>query len=519
MPQIVTNSSTSLKSSVRLGKIDRGAIVCFALFALVGTLAIVRPLWVLACLGIAAGLGVCWLIVLGVRRSGLELWQILALIAVSGYLLLNYGFENLTIHLGGFPIIISYGLMYAALALAIFSHRGLIARGLQETPVKCVLILIVLAVFHLVMDVPRYGIWALRDSTMCLDGIFMFLGLAWAMKSKNVVFVTKWLLVVFILNLFYSFTQPWGEQLYAWSPVSGVFLKVPILGHFNGRGDILLAGALFCICVGSYVVKRPSWLMLVLAGLQFLGIAIAQTRRMYLAAVLVMLLLVVLGEAKKFAKLFVLVPFAIVVIYLVTTVGGIEITGRIGPVNLSFFKEHLRSLQTSEGTPGSAVEGRITSVDEALEHFYAHPVFGEGFGEPLLNEVDMNQDQGAVGRVPHNSSISYLARLGAIGFVVWIAFHLSLLNRFVHAFRQRHSADKRFYALALWFFLFYVLFMISSLVEGPFEFPSGAVPFFFLMGFALGLIRWHLSDKSTENRVVAQVSNAQKARLQVNFQE
>jgi O-antigen ligase len=240
---------------------------------------------------------------------------------------------------------------------------------------------------------------------------------------------------------------------------------------------------------------------------------------MYLAAVLVMLLLVVLGEAKKFAKLFVLVPFAIVVIYLVTTVGGVEITGRIGPVNLSFFKEHLRSLQTSDGTPGSAVEGRITSVDEALEHFYAHPVFGEGFGEPLLNEVDMNQDQGAVGRVPHNSSISYLARLGAIGFVVWIAFHLSLLNRFVYAFRQRHTADKRFYALALWFFLFYVLFMISSLVEGPFEFPSGAVPFFFLMGFALGLIRWHLSDKKSENAVVAAVSNAQTATLRVSFQE
>src|SRR5580700_10449235 len=156
MPDIVTNSSTSLKSSARLARIDRGAVVLFALFALVGTLAIIRPLWVLAGLGIAAGLGVCWLIVLGVRRSGLELWQILALIAVTGYLLLNYGFENLTIHVGGFPIIISYGLMYASLALAVSARQQLMARALKEPAMLCVLALVVLTLFHFVVDIPSY---------------------------------------------------------------------------------------------------------------------------------------------------------------------------------------------------------------------------------------------------------------------------------------------------------------------------------------------------------------------------
>jgi hypothetical protein len=33
-------------------------------------------------------------------------------------------------------------------------------------------------------------------------------------------------------------------------------------------------------------------------------------------------------------------------------------------------------------------------------------------------------------------------------------------------------------------------------VEGAFEFPSGAILFYFFMGFALGLIRWHLSDRN-----------------------
>jgi hypothetical protein len=59
------------------------------------------------------------------------------------------------------------------------------------------------------------------------------------------------------------------------------------------------------------------------------------------------------------------------------------------------------------------------------------------------------------------------------------------------------------HAFILWLFLFYVLFMISSLVEGAFEFPSGAISFYFFMGFALGLMRWQLSDKKSERPLTA----------------
>ena len=116
--------------------------------------------------------------------------------------------------------------------------------------------------------------------------------------------------------------------------------------------------------------------------------------------------------------------------------------------------------------------------------------------------------------MPHNSSLTYLARLGAVGIIFWIAFHFCLMKRFAYAFGDRHSADKRMYAFALWFFLFYVVFMIGSLVEGPFEYPSRAIPFYFLMGFALGLIRWHLSPKNKgERRLPAIEGSAEKAYL------
>ncbi len=150
--------------------------------------------------------------------------------------------------------------------------------------------------------------------------------------------------------------------------------------------------------------------MLFLAGAQFLGIAIAQTRRMYIGAVIVLIILVLLGETKKFAKLFVLFPASIIVILLATTVGGLEISGRVGKVNLEFFREHIRSIHDSEGTPGSAVESRFLMADEAFEHFRVHPVLGVGFGQPLLTDIDENN--GAVTRMPHNSSIKLLGKTG-----------------------------------------------------------------------------------------------------------
>jgi len=496
MPPLITDSSTTFDSGSRWKKISRRELALFALFILLGGLASVNPLYVLYLAAALAVLGVCWLVVAQVRRAHLELWQILALIGVSGHMLLNYGWDNLALHIGGLPIVLCYAVMFSSLALAVYGRRRWLASALKEPAVRCVLALLVLAAFHLAIEIPRFGVMAVRDATMCIDALFMLVGMAWATKKNALPFLAKWLTVLFALNLIYGATLPWSATLWSWSPESGVFLKVPLLGNYNGTGDLLLSGALFCIFLGSYVIKRPSWLILVLALAQFLGVGIAQVRRMYVGAVIVLFILILLGETKKFARVFVLLPAALVVLLLATTVGGLQITGRIGTVNFDFFKEHIRSIYTSEGTPGSSVESRWIMAQEAFQHFFEHPVTGVGFGEPLLSEMDMNMGEGnnAVTRHPHDSSLSYLARLGAIGFILWISFHVCVIKRFLYGLRQKRFLDDQLYSWVLWLFLYYVLFMITSLVEGPFEFPSGAIPFYFFIGFALGLIRWRVPE-------------------------
>jgi len=496
MPDVGASSSAGVRAASRAGRIDLRVVVAFSLLVVLGGVAALYPILWLGLLGAAATLGIGWWVFARFRREGLEMWQMTLLVAVSGYLLLNYGFENIAFHIGGVPIIVSYGLVYGSLVLALLANRQLLAQALREPAIFCAVALLGLTLVHLVLDLPAYGIWALRDSTMCFDAMVLIMGLAWAAKRDSIVFLGKWMLVMFVLNALYSFTMPWADKIWGWSPESGVFLQVPVFGNFNGVGDLLVAGAMFCLCFGGYLIKRPSWLMPLLAMVQLLGVAIAQVRRMYIGIVILLLILVFVGETKKFVKLLALVPAALTIVVLATSIGGLQITGRIGAVNLQFFEDHLRSLSGAEDTPGSDPESRLVMANQAMAHFYSHPLFGDGFGQALTNIVD--ESDGAITRMPHDSSITYLARLGALGMLFWIAFHICVLKQFVYAYRHRHSSDKRVYAFVLWLFLFYVICMIASFVEAQFEFPRTAVPFYFFIGFGLGLIRRHLSPKQSE---------------------
>ncbi len=490
---MLTNTVSSVKPRNGLKTGWRYA-VWLPVFVVAGILAVLYPYLTLACLAALAALGFGWAVVVFMRRAHLQLWQVLALLALTGYMLLNYGFENLTLHVGAFPIIISYGLMYSAFVLALLARPESMKKALKEPVMICAMGMILFACFHLLVDIPSYGLWAVRDASIFLDGIFLLLGFAWASEKNSPAVMAKWLMVVFVANILYSFTLPWHDKFWSWSPESGVFAQVPILGNYRGNADHLVSGALFCICIGGYVIKRGRWILPFLVMAQLLGIAIEQTRRMYVAILVVIVILVILRETKKYSQLLLMVSAGLTVLFLLIA-GGLKITGRIGPVDMDFFENHVRSISGAEDTPGSRVQGRLDWSEQALEHFYAHPVFGEGFGQPLLDAVD---ELGTVVRMPHDSSLTVLARTGVIGSALWLAFHFSLIARFVYALRQRRFCDKRIADYVLWLFLFYVLVMIDSFVEAPFEFPSMAVIFYFMMGFALSLIRRYFPDRHSQ---------------------
>lgn len=499
IPEAVANMRASLEPNTCRTRIHATDAIWLSVFLLFGSLLILHPFFALGFLAAVAALGSCWLACVYVRRAGLEAWQVLLLIALTGYMLLNYGFENLTVHVGGAPVIISYGLMYASLALAVFSCRHFMIGALKEPAMLCLLALLLQSFLHLLLDIPRYGIWAIRDASMCCDGIFLLLGLLWAIRRDSTIPLMNWLMALFVLNLIYSLSFPWGEQIQSSSPQSGVFQQVPVLGNYGSNVVYLLTGAIFCILLGRYVVRWPRWILLLLALVQLFGLAILQARSMYVGLVAILVILVLLGETRKAAKLLFMLFSALAVLLLLTMVAGLEIPGRVGPAKIAFLKQHVLSIAGAEDEPGKAgstLEGRVDWYDQAFQRIRRNPVLGEGFGQPLIN---FDNGKSAAVRQPHNASISVLARLGAIGFTIWVIFHLCLITRFLHAFRQRRYCDGHLSDLIVWLFLFYVVFMIGASVEATFEFPSGSVPFYFFTGLALGLIRWQVPQRNKLN--------------------
>ena len=475
-------------------KIDAGGLLLFSIFVVFGSLVILYPFVLLALLVIALLLTFGYLAIRQMHRLGLENWQVILLMSLSGYIVLNYGFENLTIHLGGLPLIISYGLMFASLGLALASRKYL--KVLREPVVYCLLCLILLTFLHLVVDVPAYGMWAVRDASMFLDGVFLFLGLCWALRPNSVIPLLRWLLVVFLLNMVYGLTFTWGETIKSLSPVSGVFLRVPILGFYHTTYIFLLMGALFFLFLAGYVVNWPRWIIFALALVQLGGLAIHQARSMYVGIVVTVMVLVVWGETRKSAKLLTVLGSGIIGLALLTGLGGVQLSGRVGPVNMDFFKEHIRSISGAEGTPGSPVQSRQDWTNEALEKLRPNPWFGVGFGLPLIDFVE--ESNGAATRQPHNSSVGILTRLGVTGFAIWVMFHLCLAKRVAYAFKHRRDGDRLMADLLLWLFILYVVFMLVMHVEPGLEFPSGSIPFYFFVGLFVGLIRWQLPATAEE---------------------
>jgi len=65
--------------------------------------------------------------------------------------------------------------------------------------------------------------------------------------------------------------------------------------------------------------------------------------------------------------------------------------------------------------------------------------------------------------------------------------------------RKRTREDAKAYQIVLWFFLLYTILMIVASVQPGFEFPTGSIPFYFCMGFALGFMRWGVLREIKEN--------------------
>jgi len=426
-------------------------------------------------------------------RAQMEWWQLLLLGALTPSIILNYGFDNFAVGAGGVKFPLSDVLVFIALLLVLqkFGQR-FIKEIVADPPALCLAGLLVMTFFHLLFNIPRWGFYSVRDSSMFFEAVLLILGVAWAQNSQSVEFLRRWLFYVLLINLFYSYTFNWAEKIQYLSPKFGVFHPVPLIGNYQQTALWSVAAAIYFIWIGPHVVRWPRWTLILLAAAQLGALGVLQVRAMYMGIGVIFVILLLFGETKKsviFATTIGWGAGALVALLLIVSALGIQIQGRMGPVTFGFIGEQIQTVLNigNATTRMSHEEDRADWYGQVWQRITSSPVnlaVGEGFGQALINFVN---EEGIPVREPHNSSLTVLARLGFVGLSLWVLFLGMVVMRYIRFLRKRSAPDET-RATVLWLFLCFVLYLMTFSVQPTLEFSHGSMPFYFLIGLGFGIM-------------------------------
>jgi hypothetical protein len=487
-------------------RVGRATALAWVLGVVAGAVVIAGALY-LPALVVALG-SVAALIVFALSLRGLRHWQVLTTLALAAYIVLDYGFANLA--LPGLALPVGYALLLLALWLAVMDHRheirSLLPAAAREPAVWCAGGLLFLVVAHLVVDMPRFGLYAIRDASFILEAAFALLGFLWARRVDGVASLTGVLAGTFLVNLALGLGFPsLAPALQEMSPVVGVFRDVPLLGAYSGIGLMMLAGAVFFCLLEPRRVRWPRWVTLALVITQLGWLVVVQARAVYLGAILVLVILAVLGHVRRAGRLVVGLVLGVSLVLGVVGFSGSAVSGRVGPVRADFILRHATEftamlfrhdladyarLVGSEDLDASrsSTALRLVWARQAIERWRASAstiIIGEGFGRPL---TDFVVPGGAVTRQPHNTHLTVLARLGLTGVLLWV-FLIGRVGLLLwQAYRRRASGeDAEGRNLSAWLIVWFGLGLFYTCFQPWLEFSYGGVPFYILTGLAVGL--------------------------------
>jgi len=449
-----------------------------------------------------------------------RLKSILTFVILFGFLGINYGFANWSLYVSKWSIPIGHLLSFAALAAAfslLKEKQKTTLEFLKEPVIIAWLVLSGISLIHLVHDLPAYGSYAARDASFVAEGAFLFLGFLWAQGDEGKTLFLRGLGLVFLLTFLYSLTLLWEGWLTSISPKSGIFQPVPIFGNYGAIYFGLQTGALFYILLAPRTMKWPTAFLWALAILQIGWMFYFQARSTYVTSLVLILLALVLAGPRQALRISALHVAGFVALIALSSlfynIRSINLMGRNGEVNPTFYAQHLETINPDNNLPSvSPVNWRLEIWREAIRHWLATPVtilVGEGFGRPLTDYVmlggytgpavpanTLSPGQFSVAlRQPHDIHLTVLARLGIIGFLLWAFINIRIIYLFIHSLRKDPKEPFE-HALKLWLFLFYVTGMILASVQPWLEFSYGAIPFYIVLGFSLGILSPHQTEYS-----------------------
>ena len=464
--------------------------------------------WVLAASLAGSGsygtLGAMVVVALGLAYAcaarRLPLWQGIVLLTVCCYILLNRGFGYVGVMLGTAPLLM--GELTTAAALTLLPHRRVLAKIRREGVFVLMILWMAYGTLIVMASAPSLSVNILKDASLILYAIYFYFGYAVFITARSYRSVLGMLYLTFFLHFAYLFGFPQDVLIQNESPK--VLYELGLFGHYN-QGDVhLVGGALFFVLVARFLAPRASRRLVLVGACYFGTLMFVQSRAGLLTSAVCLALLIAFGYRRQLSKLMLGLVGAVFLVVALSSV-GIVLEGWKGPVTLDFLGHMVETIfgggggQYEEAGLLGSRESRLSMWMTAAAPSFQSPtalVFGRGFHELL---IDIELTTGWIKRSPHNSFVTIFARLGLIGLILFVVFHVLFVRYVARALRfvseQRLGFPK---ALLTWMGLYYVSFNIGAFFGVVYDTPYMAAPAYFIMGCAYGLSTVVLSGRSRE---------------------
>ncbi len=412
------------------------------------------------------------------------------LLVIASYLILNHGAMLVRvppIGTSGLPIGEMLVLIFAA-TLA-FEVRRAPSFGVVA-PLFPLFAWWALAVFQILIALPKHGFWAVRDASHVIESTFLWIGFTVAAAPGFFERFSKWLRTVLNIGALYALLFPFREVLEQLSPklsAPGGY-SAPIFFNYISAGLVPLTAA------ARWLIDRASYFgipaLLLAGGMIIYSIVVFQMRTTYLQ--IAALLLVMTAIRPRIAlQISIGMMFGFVALLLVLST-GIEITGRLGEkFSLDFLFQHISAIWGAggEGKVHDAAQGvnqRLgwwlklwQQMNESLQSL----LFGLGYGIPL---TDFYFTGDVRVREPHNSLVSIAARQGLVGLFFFVWLQCAFLAIWLRCYRWCARSGALLWKNNLLIMgVFFVLLWILSIGEDAFEKPYNAITYYFLWGVIL----------------------------------
>jgi len=417
---------------------------------------------------------------------------------MSGYYLLFSGFAYLHLPIG-IPIYVGE---IAIVLLLLFTRHQL--KAFSREPI-CWLALtwLLIGLPQLIVSLPINPINTLRNFSPAYYTIFIYFGYSMMLSLKDKTVVWQYFGRVSLAALaYYAVIEPIRVPLYHASPQVGN--AVPLLGNFPNGFSYAIAFSAWWLVLAPHYVKRSLWVQVFAILVMFECVVIEQARSGYIQIFLLFALLLLVRKHIVLGRLIKPLAFSLgIAVVLGLVVGGLGFTvqGTKSVLSWEYFSASIVSMMgdystnyeywdAGEGMVNSAY-GRIDWWEEVATKVFetAKTTFlGLGFHQALGAVPGINTPVELMNA--HGTYATILGRFGLIGLVCCLSIYALSIKYLILFLRRVNGLKER--ATVATLIVVFILFGFASIWGAWFDSPFHAIPFYLLIGLALG----YSKDKS-----------------------